>query len=235
MILRNPEIDIMAKPNKRMYFTQDTENAILEFLAETDVTKRNSIYKDRINYSFHKLIENLIHTYKFYYYEVSYEDTKHEAIAHLIEKLHMYKQSSGKAYSYFTIVGRNYLINKNKSMYSKIKNNENLEIIDTERNLPTEIHNKEALLELKSFVDYFVEYCDNNLTTIFTKKLDIQIASSILELFRRRANIENYNKKALYILIREMTNADTHDITKVVKTFKTLYTDLHAEYTATLH
>lgn len=218
-----------------MYFTQDTEDAILEFLEEKDQRKRNAIYESRINYSFHKLVENIIHKYKFYYYEVSYEDTKHETITFLIEKLHMYKKENGKAYSYFTIVSRNYLINKNNLIYSKLKNKELVSVIDDERNLPIEQHNAEKLQELKAFVNYFVDYCDSRLTEFFQKKKDIQIASAILELFKRRENIENYNKKALYISIREMTDADTHNITKVVKTLKTIYADLHAEYSAMIH
>lgn len=220
----------MAKVKKNYYFTQDTEDAILEFLSETDSAKRNAIYRSRIDYAFHKLVENIIHKYKFYYYEVSYEDTKHETITFLIEKLHMYKKSNGKAYSYFTIVSRNYLINKNNLMYSKMKNKELVTVIDDERNLPIEQHNIETLQELKSFVDYYVEYCDNKLPDFFQKKKEIQIAASVLELFKRRANIENYNKKALYISIREMTDADTHDITKVVKVLKNIYAELLVEY-----
>ena len=41
-----------------------------------------------------------------------------------------------------------------------------------------------------------------------------------MELFKRRENIEKYNKKALYVLIREMTNEKTQDISKVVNIIK---------------
>ena len=58
------------KRTKRMYFTQDTEDAIIEYLAETNEHKRNLIYNARIKYAFHKLTENIIHTFKFYYTEV---------------------------------------------------------------------------------------------------------------------------------------------------------------------
>ena len=40
---------------KKQYFTQDTEDAIIAYLAETDPIKRNKIYNDRIDYSFFKL------------------------------------------------------------------------------------------------------------------------------------------------------------------------------------
>ena len=63
-------------------------------------------------------------------------------------------------------------------------------------------------------------YWEKNLANVFPKERDIQIADAILELFRRSENIENFNKKHLYLLIREMTNCKTHYITKVVNTMK---------------
>ena len=87
---------------KKMYFTQDTEDAILEYLNETNPYKRNKIYNERIKYSFHKLTENIIHTFKFYYTEVeTISELQHEVTAFLLEKLHLYNQTKGKAYSYF--------------------------------------------------------------------------------------------------------------------------------------
>ncbi len=62
-----------GKPRKRkpkeprIYFTQDTEDAIVEYLACTDQVERNRIYNERIEYGFYKLAENIIHTFKFYY------------------------------------------------------------------------------------------------------------------------------------------------------------------------
>ncbi len=65
-----------------------------------------------------------------------------------------------------------------------------------------------------------LKYWDQNLTRVFTKKRDIQIADAVLELFRRSRYIENFNKKHLYLLIREMTDCKTHYITKVVNEMK---------------
>ena len=78
-----------------------------------------------------------------------------------------------------------------------------------------------------------IHYFDANITRIFNKKRDIDIAYCILELFRKRDEIENFNKKALYILIREMTNVDTIHITSVVNTFKKHYKKLVNDYYST--
>ena len=74
--------------------------------------------------------------------------------------------------------------------------------------------------EFSEFKNLMLEYWDKNLTKVFTKKRDIQIADAVLELFRRSQYIENFNKKHLYLLIREMTDCKTHYITKVVNVMK---------------
>ena len=55
---------------------------------------------------------------------------------------------------------------------------------------------------------------------MMNEQKDILVADSVLELFRRRQNIENFNKKALYIMIREMTGSNTQHITRVVNQMK---------------
>ena len=71
---------------------------------------------------------------------------------------------------------------------------------------------------------------DYHLSNIFAKHYDEQIADSVLEIFRKRDGIEIFNKKALYIFIKEMTDAPTPHITKVVKTMKEYYYLLFKQY-----
>ena len=69
--------------------------------------------------------------------------------------------------------------------------------------------------------------------TIFKKDKDRKVCDAINILFKRRENLEIFNKKALYIYIREITNVDTPVITKVTKHLKSLYKTLHNEYRET--
>ena len=75
-----------------------------------------------------------------------------------------------------------------------------------------------------------VTYWDDNLTKLFRKKRDIQIADAVIELFKRRGDLENFNKKALYIMIREMTDVKTQHITKVVNQMKSHYLQISENY-----
>ena len=219
------------KKSKRLYFTEDTEHAIIEYLASEDQAERNRIYNSRIHYSFYKLAENLIHTFKFYYTEVDdLEDLKHEVVTFLLEKLHYFKAGKGKAFSYFSIVGKNYLILYNNKNYVKKKGRADLLEVDTDNGILTNFENEERLGEKIEFLDIFVEKADRKISIIFNKPEDILVADAVLTLFKKRESLEIFNKKALYIYIREITGCDTPAITKVTKTLKKYYIKAYGQW-----
>ena len=53
--------------------------------------------------------------------------------------------------------------------------------------------------ELKDFIDYFTEYVDKHIFTLFKKDKDRKVCDAINTLFKRRENLEIFNKKAFYI------------------------------------
>ena len=52
------------KGKGKQYFTQETEDAIVEYNGSEDVKIRNDIYNERIRYAFDKLAENILNTFK---------------------------------------------------------------------------------------------------------------------------------------------------------------------------
>ena len=81
-------------------------------------------------------------------------------------------------------------------------------------------------------MEQFIEWYEDKIDSKFRLDRDKAIAYAIMQLFKTRENIETYNKKALYILIREMTGAKTQYITKVVKQVKKEYETLFLKYQA---
>ena len=218
------------KAKSRMYFTQITENAIIRYNGSEDSVLRNRIYNDHIAYAFDKLAENIIHTFKFYYFDVPSEQVKHEVVSFLVMNMHKFKEGKGKAFSYFSIVAKNYLILNNNNNYKKMKSHRELDVLDFKRNLSSEsqvIADKETYEE---FTSMMLDYWENNLPNIFKRHKDILVADAVLELFRRSQNMENFNKKALYVLIREMTGSNTQHITRVVNVMKKYYKRLFKEF-----
>jgi hypothetical protein len=221
------------KPKEpRVYFTSDTEEAIIEYLASNDQDFRNRLYSDRIEYAFYKLAENIIHTFKFYHTDSdTIEDLKHEVVTFLLEKLHLYDQSKGKAYSYFGTIAKRYLIVYNNNNYKKLQERADIEEIEEDKDI---IHNSikesEDTVNADTFIEQYIKYVDTHLYNLFPKIQDAKTADAIMELFRKRETLEIFNKKALYIYIREITDASTPQITKITKKLDILRTRLFNEY-----
>ena len=216
------------KPN--VYFTQETEDAIVLYNTIEDEFQKNIIYTQKIHPAFYKLAEIMIHRFKFYNFDVPHEDVKHEVISFLHEKIHKYKSENGKAFSYFSIVAKNYLIAENNKNYYHYKRSQGIDAIDIERNIINEKIRTDLIEERNDFIDIFVNVVEKYLPLFFSKQRDMQVADSILYLFKTRENIENYNKKAIYILIRERTCVNSQYITNVLTKIKQIYAKLYREY-----
>ena len=221
------------KRKSKRYFTKITEIAINAYNNCDNQHLKNKIYNRFIHYSFDKLSENVIHTYKTYYFDDPYEDVKANVVAFLNEKIDRFDGANGRAFSYFTVVARNYLFNENNKNYERMKSRENIDAIDLNRNITNEVINQQIQEEKSDFIDHYVDYIDEHLYDLFLKDRDRAIADSINELFRNRIDLYSYNKKALYILIRERTGVDTQYITKVINKMKSIYTELYYEYNQT--
>ena len=205
------------KPKSKNYFTQETEDAIVRYNGEEDSEVRSKIYEREIHYPFFKLTENIIHTFKFYYTEVdNIEHLQHEVITFLLSKIHLFDPSRGaKAYSYFGTIVKRYLILSNQKNYKKRVEKSPYESLLEDPKHSYTPSSDDAKDPLSDFIEEYVEYVTENIFEIFPKEMDAKIADAILELFRKRANIEIFNKKALYIFIREQVNVKTPKITKI--------------------
>ena len=270
----------MNKQNLRDYFTAETEDAIIAYNSTDDYIQKSIIYEKYIHYSFFKLTQNIIHTFKFYQTDVEdLEDLQHEIIIFLLGKIHMFHQSQSiqdrlnkiiikefleeyngdfceytgnspkinqqqinsfigklevsdecmsklkeltppKAFSYFGTMVKRWLIlytrknYDNKLNYDDINNFKEEDNNDYIYNMEDEIY-KEKEGDLSIFINEYVGFISNNIYKFFPKNNDAQIADAILELFRKRESIDIFNKKAIYLYIKEMVNEKTPKITKV--------------------
>ena len=219
----------MAKKN---YFTQETEDAIVLYNKTEDPAVRSKIYDEGIHYAFFKLTQNIIHTFKFYHTEVeNIEDLQHEIITFLLSKIHLFDNTKGtKAYSYFGTIVKRWLILYNEKNYKKKITSIPVSTLDDEgsESYVTEEYNSPSDKlsyndKLALFIDLYIEYCTNNIYKLFPKDEDAKIADAVLELFRKRDNLTVFNKKALYIYIREIIDVKTPKITKITEKLFSIY------------
>jgi len=220
------------KKKSKIYFGTPVQEAIVRYNESSNPAIKNKIYGEHIHAAFEKMAENLIHTFKFYYFDYPFVEVKAEVVSFLVMQMPKYQADKGRAFSYFSVVGKNYLILNNNNNYKKMKIHDQIDRLDYKRNVHSE-NVDEAVGEFNSeFVIQMLEYWDNNITNIFSRQKDILVADSVLEIFRRRTNIENFNKKALYIMIREMTGSNTQHITRVVNQMKKYYFNMLEEFSS---
>jgi hypothetical protein len=225
---RKPRVKSLDK----MYFTQDTENAIVEYNKELDHERGEVIYNTRIKYPFEKLVENVFNTFKFSYFETGPLDAQKETIAHLVANMDKYDQTRGfKAFSYFSVMAKNYLIAENNKNYIRFGRHETIGEERDEHTIQLQSvdkHHKNA--EMEEFMKLMIEFWDNNVNKIFTKQRDLDIANAVVELFRRSDRIDAFNKKALYLYIRDISSCKTQQITKVINKMKQYQVNISKTY-----
>jgi hypothetical protein len=225
----------VVKPKKKkgvQYFTQATEDAIVEYNKATTFEEKNKIYHERIHYAFFKLTENIIHTFKFYYTEVSnIEDLQFEVISFLLSKIHLFNPERGaKAYSYFGTIAKRYLILSNQKNYKKRIDTAPIETLEEDERHSYEIEDEQPIERLSAYIDEYAAYCTENIYELFPKGEDAQIADAILELFRKREYLDVFNKKALYIYIREIIDVKTPKITKIANQLYDIFKEGYVFY-----
>jgi len=219
------------KKNK-IYFSKATEDAIIEFNAEEDMDKRNLIYNERIKFSFEKLVENIYNTFKFTYFDTGPIEVQRETVSHLVTNIHKFQAGKGKAFSYFSIVAKNYLIFHNNNNYKRFNQHVDISETPSEDSVCLQTEDKHHYdVQTKEFMKLLIDYWEKNVTKIFSKTKDLNIAYAVIELFRNCERIENFNKKTLYLLIREISNCKTQQITKVLNRMKGYQSQISQNYT----
>jgi hypothetical protein len=225
----------MAKRKKKSnnYFTVITQAAIVAYNQTDREVLREKIYRRFIFPAFMKLTENLINKMKPDYIDSTFLDLQTDMVTYLTERLNKFNSNNGKAYSYYTRTSWNYLIAENQKGYKKLKNKTNEINLDEDRNIMSELHNDEMRENIRYFMDEYVDYCYRNLNYLFSNTTDIHVADCILHFFEERINIEDFNKKALYILIREragLNPSQTGNLTRVMKVLRNIYEEKFSEY-----
>ena len=217
--------------NSNIYFGSDTEDAISEWLKATSQSERDMIFTEHIYPVFHLMADKLVHKFKFYPPGIPHEEICSNIVTHLYERgLPKLDQQLGKAYSYCTRCTINYILAKRQEYYTKSIDKADVIEIDRARNVYNEMHQKTYQDDLSIFIDLWVAWYDAHIYELYEKEKCIKIVDAILEIFRSRKGIEVFQKKLLYILIRERAKCSTSEITPIVKKVRAHFADMYKTY-----
>ena len=140
--------------------------------------------------------------------------------------MHKFDETRGtKAFSYFSIIAKNYLILNNNANYKKLKTHDQLTVLNGKAENDDNLNPSPTNDIFNKTIDYF----DKKLEELFPSENDRHVAESILYLCKNKDSIDNYNKKALYIMIREMTDVKTSKITQVSNVLRSIYPKIQRE------
>jgi hypothetical protein len=229
-----------SKNVSRMYFTQDTEDAIVLYNNTENLDVREKIFRERILQPFQKLVENVFNTFKFSYFETGPLDVQKECLTHLVANMHKFDPNrtsrndptkKTRAFAYFSIIAKHYLILLNNTNYKKF--NQNVEISDERDENTVQLQQNDkyyAQQELNDFIRLIIDFWEKNVNKIFNKQRDLNIANAVIELFRKSDRIDAFNKKALYLYIREIASCKTQQITKVINRMKQYHDNIQKSY-----
>jgi transposase-like protein len=98
-----------------------------------------------------------------------------------------------------------------------------MEEVDEDKKVYTELIRENDNVDLSTFIDSYVKYIDENIDNLFSLEIDKSIAYAVLQIFRRRENLEVFNKQHFYLYVREITGQNTANVTKVIKILKSEY------------
>lgn len=223
----------IKKSEDKNYWTSETEKSLLKYVQASTIPERNKIYEEELKKPFEKLVENIFNTFKFTYFDCSPQQVQSDCISHLVSNIEKFNHTTGKgkSFGYFSITAKHFFILINNANFRKWKNHDSID--------PTPEHPKELIIDTNKkdnqcdmieFIKLMVSYWEDNVKKMFTKKRDLEIANAIIELFRQSDRIECFNKKALYLYIREIAGCKTQNITKVINRMKSSQASILNDY-----
>ena len=86
------------RKKSKMYFGMPVQNAIIRYNESSNPVIKNRIYEEHIHAAFCKMAENLIHTFKFYYFDYPFEEVKNEVVSFMVMQIPKYQPDKGRAF-----------------------------------------------------------------------------------------------------------------------------------------
>jgi hypothetical protein len=141
------------------------------------------------------------------------------------------KLTPPKAYSYFGTIVKRWCIVYNNKNYNKKISKIPMDGLDQDEKFSYDLEFNPYKDKLQIFLEEYISYMDENLSTIFPKSKDLEIADAILQIFKTRSNIEVLEKKVIYFYIREiLPDIKTPRITKIADVMKNIFKEKYIFY-----
>jgi len=212
------------KKRKNYYFTQEHENAIIKYSNTDCIRERTELYVKWIQPAFNEMVDKIVFTYKFTNLP-NIDSLRDECKIWLMTILEKYDPSKGsKAFSYFSVITKNWFIHKVKRQqkrnkrevdYDNVSKKFEEEFLSSDESYITHREEQEFWT---SFYSELKSWDENQM-----KDNDLRVYKAINILFESKEDIDIFNKKAIYLYLREITGLNTKQIVNSLKKFRKKY------------
>lgn len=221
------------KRKKNFYFTDVHEQAIIRYTASTDQRERTELYVEYIQPAFNEMVDKIAYTYKFTSLpNIDYlKDDCKIWLTTILDKFDPNKGS--KAFSYFSVITKNWFIHKVKKtkfraqrevQYDEVfKDVEDMQVLTHHEY----IHTRQQREFWESFFKE-VESWDEDLL----KENEKKVLKAVKILFESGDDIEIFNKKAIYLYLRELTDLNTKQVVNNLNKLRAKYRIFKAKWDA---
>ena len=207
-----------------MYFTQVHEDAIIEYCTTTCIKRRTELYINWIQPAFNEMVDKIVYTYKFTTLP-NIDELREDCKIWLTTILEKYDPAKGsKAFSYFSVITKNWFIHKVKQTSKRAKREvdyeDALKMVDEEV-----ITTYNPFLAEQEFRDFWaslfseIESWDTN----DMKENERNVYNAVRTLLNSVDDIEIFNKKAIYLYLRELTGLNTKQVVSQLNKLRRRY------------
>lgn len=214
----------MIKKKNNYYFTQDHEDAIIKYALSSDRAVRTKLYVEFIQPAFDEMVDKIIFTYKFNTLP-NIDQLRDECKIWLTTILDKYDTTKGsKAFSYYSVITKNWFI-QNVKKTSKDRKRE-IAIDDAEKEI--EENSEQTPNDYEQTREYSEFWLNlmreiSNWEQMNLRENERKVLLAIIQIFNNIENIEIFNKKAIYLYIRELTGLNTKQVVSGLSGIKSKY------------
>lgn len=212
------------------YFSDDTQSAIMIFQGESSPELKNEIYLQRIQPALDSLVENLILVYGFKSPHDTFDELKSDCISFLYESLHKWSPEKGtKAFSYFNVVAKHWLIIRSRKQQKQIKRN--LSIDDPESLTQDQIHTIESFYVAPSPDEILIfknkrseiEKVLREIEKCVTSETESSCIRAIITVFDNIDELDFLNKRAILIYVRDISGLTSKKLSVAMASIRKHY------------
>tara|TARA_Y100001938_G_scaffold146175_1_gene224502 strand:- start:847 stop:1563 length:717 start_codon:yes stop_codon:yes gene_type:complete len=222
------------KRTKNLYFTKVHEEAIIQYCKSESYRERSQLYEDLIQPAFSEMVNKIIFTYKFNILP-NIDQLRDDCKVWLTTILNKYDPDKGsKAFSYFSVVTKNWFIHKVKQNSKKIKKEVSFEnlVENGGADILGTTDPSESYLEQRIEMEFWNTLMKNleNWDTGNLKKNEKVVLDAVRILLHNIDDIEIFNKKAVYLYLRELTGLNTKQVVNNLNKLREKYRNFKTKW-----